>query len=53
MKLEEFYHATTELAPDKMRMETDTELPQYFIQSWKLTYMKSGRYNSTILSVGS
>ena len=44
MLLEEFYQTNTELVPDEMRMETDTELPQYFIQSWKLNYMKSGEF---------
>ena len=42
MNLEEFYQATTQLVPVKMDMATDTKLPQYFIQSWQLDYMKSG-----------
>ena len=44
MKLEKFYYATTQLLPDVIEMETDTELPQYFIQSWQLRYMKIGGY---------
>ena len=47
MVLEEFYQSTTELVPDEMNMKTDTELPQYFIQSWKLTYMSQGRLVET------
>ena len=45
MKLEKFYHDTTQLLPDVIDMETDTELPQYFIQSWQLKYMKMGGYS--------
>ena len=45
MNLEEFYQATTQLVPVKMDMATDTKLPQYFIQSWQLDYMKSGAYS--------
>ena len=41
MNLEEFYQATTQLFPVKM----DAKLPQYFIQSWQLNYMKSGKYS--------
>ena len=44
MKLEDFYHATTQLVPDRMEMHADTELPQYFIQSQQLKYMKNGGY---------
>ena len=45
MKLEKFYYDTTQLLPDVIDMETDTELPQYFIQSWQLKYMKMGGYS--------
>ena len=44
MKLEKFYYATTQLVPDMMVMETNTELPQYYIQSWHLKFMNSGGY---------
>ena len=44
MKLEKFYHATTQLIPTTMGMETNTELPQYFIQSWQLYFMQRGGY---------
>ena len=44
MKLEKFYYATTQLLPDVIEMETETELPQYFIQSWQLRYMQRGGY---------
>ena len=41
MVLEKFYHSTTELVPDEIAMDTNRELPQYFIQRWQLTYMAS------------
>ena len=44
MKLEKFYYDTTQLIPDVIDMETDTELPQYFIQSWQLKYMARGEH---------
>ena len=44
MNLEEFYQGNTQLLPEKMDMATDTKLPQYFIQSWQLVYMRSGAY---------
>ena len=42
--LEKFYHMTTELVPKNIAMDTDRELPQYFIQSWQLTYMAQSKY---------
>ena len=43
MKLETFYHTTTELFPDGMEMLMDTTLPQYTIEEWQLSYMRSGK----------
>ena len=42
MMLEEFYHASTELRPGNLVLDTDKELTQYFIKSWKLDYMNKG-----------
>ena len=50
MKLETFYHTTTELIPDGMEMLMDTTLPQYTIEEWRLTYMRSGNYYRHILT---
>ena len=46
MILEEFYHSTTELVPKTIAMNTNRELPQYFIQKWQLTYMDQSLYSS-------
>ena len=48
MVLEDFYHSTTELVPKNIAMSTNRELPQYFIQSWQLTYMTQSLYSSFI-----
>ena len=48
MVLEDFYHSTTELVPKNIAMNTNRELPQYFIQSWQLTYMAQSLYSSFI-----
>ena len=44
MILEEVYQLTTELVPKDIAMTTNRELPQYFIQSWQLTYMTQSLY---------
>ena len=46
MVLEEFYHSTTELVPKNIAMDTNRELPQYFIQRWQLAYMAQSWYSS-------
>ena len=33
---------SVELVPDKMNLLTDTELTQYFIQTWSLAYNNPG-----------
>ena len=42
--LEKVYHLTTELVPKNIAMDTNRELPQYFIQRWQLTYMAQSLY---------
>ena len=42
MVLAEFDLKTVMLVPDQIIMNSDTELTQYFIQEWTLTYMKKG-----------
>ena len=42
--LEEVYQSTTELVPKNIAMDTNRELPQYFIQMWQLTYMSQSLY---------
>ena len=44
MVLEKFYHPTTELVPKDIKMDTNRELSQYFIQRWQLTYMDQSLY---------
>ena len=49
--LERFYHSTSELVPKEITMNTSRELPQYFIQTWKLTYMAKSLYLKLFLSI--
>ena len=42
--LEEVYHSTTILQPKDIAMNTNRELPQYFIQRWQLAYMDQSLY---------
>ena len=42
LQVEEFDKRNVELSPDKMDMLTDTELTQYYIQSWSLDYNNPG-----------
>ena len=42
MVLAEFDLKTVMLVPDQIIMNSDTELTQYFIQEWTLTYMEKG-----------
>ena len=44
MVLKRFYLSTTELVPKDIAIETNRELPQYFIQRWQLTYMAQSLY---------
>ena len=44
LQLEEFEKDNVDLRPDTMEMLTDTELTQYYIQSWSLDFNDYGRY---------
>ena len=50
--LENFYHSTTELVPKEIAMNTNRELPQYFIQRWQLAYMAQSLYLKLLLNNG-
>ena len=43
LQVEEFVKSNVELLPDKMELLTDTELTQYFLQSWRLDYNDPGK----------
>ena len=38
LQLEQFDQDNVELVPDTMELLTDTELTQYYIQTWSLDY---------------
>ena len=42
LQLEKFSQRNVELLPDQMNLLTDTELTQYFIQTWSLDYNDRG-----------
>ena len=42
LQVEEFVKNNVELMPDKMELLTDTELTQYFLQSWTLDFNDPG-----------
>ena len=41
--LKDFDQETAQLRPDKMIMNSKTELTQYFINQWQLTYLDQGK----------
>ena len=43
LQVEEFVKSNVQLLPDKMELMTDTELTQYFLQSWSLDYNDPGK----------
>ena len=45
--LEQFARDNVELVPDTMELLTDTELTQYYIQTWTLDYNDPGD-NTTV-----
>ena len=45
MQVEEFVKSNVELLPDKMELLTDTELTQYYLQSWTLNFNDPGNGN--------
>ena len=42
MQVEEFVKSNVELLPDNMILMTDTELTQYYLQSWTLDFNDPG-----------
>ena len=47
LQLEQFDQDNVELVPDTMELLTDTELTQYYIQTWSLDYNDPGeKYNN-------
>ena len=42
LQLEQFARDNVELVPDTMELLTDTELTQYYIQTWSLDYNHPG-----------
>ena len=42
LKLQKFARDNVELVPDTMELLTDTELTQYYIQTWSLDYNDPG-----------
>ena len=42
LQLEKFSQRNVELLPDTMNLLTDTELTQYYIQTWSLDYNDRG-----------
>ena len=43
LKLQKFARDNVELVPDTMELLTDTELTQYYIQTWSLDYNDPGQ----------
>ena len=44
LQVEEFVKSNVELLPDNMELLTDTELTQYYLQSWTLDFNVAGDY---------
>ena len=42
LQVEEFVKSNVELLPDNMELLTDTELTQYYLQSWTLDFNVAG-----------
>ena len=51
LQLEQFARDNVELVPDTMELLTDTELTQYFIQTWSLAYNDQGAAFQLILLI--
>ena len=45
MVLKNFDQETTQLVPHQMMMKSQTELTQYYINQWQLTYLDDGNNN--------
>ena len=44
LQLQKFAQDNVELVPDTIELLTDTELTQYYIQTWSLDYNDKGAY---------
>ena len=44
LQLQKFARDNVELVPDTMELLTDTELTQYYIQTWSLDYNDPGHW---------
>jgi hypothetical protein len=42
LKLDQFDQETVEMIPDVIDLQSSTELTQYFIKTWSLTYTNQG-----------
>ena len=51
MQIEKFAKRNVELLPDKMELLSDTELTQYFMQSWILEYNDPGKLSFIYISI--
>ena len=51
LQVEEFVKRNVELLPEKMDLMTDTELTQYFLQSWSLDFNDKGKFKNYILYI--
>ena len=47
-QLQQFARDNVELVPDTMELLTDTELTQYYIQTWSLDYNDHGDKNNIL-----
>ena len=45
LKLDQFDQETVEMIPDVIDLQSSTELTQYFIKTWSLTYTNQGNSN--------
>ena len=45
LKLDQFDQETVEMIPDIIDLQSSTELTQYFIKTWSLTYTNQGTSN--------
>ena len=48
LKLKQFAQDNVELVPDTMELLTDTELTQYYIQTWSLDYNDPGIFLTVV-----
>ena len=51
LQVEEFVKSNVELLPDNMELLTDTELTQYYLQSWSLDFNDHGNGKKQIANL--